>query len=124
MAKRLTVLLGALAAGAGALFFFGKKANAEPAQSGIPEGWNPPSGAVFEVMPATNATRLALNSWTWRDQGALGKTILVANKANAKTDWVAFFAPDANPSQVAILTRGTTPNSGLIAQAGAAGLLD
>ena len=124
MASKALLVLGAAAAAGAALLLFGKHAGANaPAQSGIPDGWNPPSGATFTVMPPSNATTLTLNVWKWRDPGALGLSILVANKANPKTDWVGFFAPDNNPKQLAILTRGTTPNSGLIAQAGVAGLL-
>ncbi len=123
MASKAILLMGAVAAAAGAMLVLGKSANAGPAQSGIPEGWNPPSGASFEVMPPSNPTTLTLNVWKWRDQGALGLTLLVANKVNPKSDWTAFFVPDANPKQRAILTRGTTPNSGLIAQAGVAGLI-
>lgn len=123
MASKALLLVGVAAAGA-ALFAFSKKSNATPAQSGLPDGWTPPAGATFDVIPPPNNTTLKLNVWKWRDQGALGQTILVANAANPKTDWVGFFAPDSNPKQLAILTRGTTPNSGLIAQAGVAGLLD
>ena len=121
--KAVLLLAGALGAGV-ALFAFGKKSSAAPAQSNLPTGWNPPAGAEFDVLPNTNPTTLNLNVWKWRDQGALGMTFLVANAANPATDWVAFFAPDSNPKQLAILTRGTTPNSGLIAQAGVAGLLN
>ncbi len=124
MASKAILLLGAIGAGAVALLAFGKSAKAAAAQSGLPDGWNPPSGAEFDVLPPTNATTLTLNVWKWRDQGAIGTTYLVANAANPKTDWVGFFSPDANPKQLAILTRGTTPNSGLIAQAGVAGLLN
>ncbi|MDE1994799.1 MAG: hypothetical protein KGI75_20010 [Rhizobiaceae bacterium] len=122
MASKAVLFLAAAAAGVGFLVF-SKKSSASPAQSNLPEGWNPPSGATFVVLPKSNPTTLALNVWKWRDPAALGETLLVANAANPKTDWVGFFSPDANPKQLAILTRGTTPNSGLIAQAGVAGLL-
>lgn len=115
------VLVAVAAAAAGVLVLSDKKASA---QSGIPPaGWNPPSTAVFKTSAGNaNPTTLSLNSWTWRDQGALGLTTLVTNAANPQNDFCAFFTPDGS-AQAAILTVGTTPNSGLIAQAGVAGML-
>ncbi len=117
--KKVGLLLAAIGAGLTGLLVFGGKANA---QSGLPPaGWNPPSGAVFTVS-SSNPTGLTLNSWSWRDQGALGTTILMANAKNPQADFVAFFRADKG-GPLAILQQGTTANSGLIAQAGVGGLL-
>lgn len=123
MASKALLLIGALGAAAAAAFAFGKRADAQPAQSGLPDGWTPPSGATFTFLPPSNPTTLPLNVWSWRDPGTLGLTALVAHKANPKTDFVAVFIPDNKTQGRGILARGTTPNSGLIAQAAAAGLI-
>lgn len=121
MASKALVLLGAAAAGVGALLMLSKQSSASPAQSGLPDGWTPPSGATFTVLPASNATTLPLNVWAWREQ--LGKNVLITNKGAPKTDFVAGFIPDNKAQQRGILAAGTTPKSGLIAQAFVAGLI-
>lgn len=122
MASKILLLLGAAAA-AGAALFLSKESNAKPAQSGLPDGWTPPSGATFTALPASNATSLPLNVWSWRDSGQLGVTALVTTKANPKSDFVAVFIPDNKTQARGLLARGTTPNSGLLAQAAVAGLI-
>lgn len=117
--KKLAMLLAAAGAGALGLFVWGGTANAK---SGLPPGWTPPQGAVF-TKSTSNPTGLQLNVWTWRDSGNLGMTLLVTSAKNPQTDFAAFFKPDAAGQQIGVLAQGTTPNSGLIAQAGAAGLL-
>jgi hypothetical protein len=116
--KKAGLLVAAVGAALVGMFAFGGKANA---QSGVPTGWTPPSGAVFTTS-TSNPTGLTLNSWKWRDSGGLGNVVLVTNAKNPTTDFVAFFVADKGGTP-SILQQGTTQNSGLIAQAGAAGIL-
>ncbi len=118
--KKVGLLVAAVGAALVGMFAFGGKANA---QSVLPPGWTPPPGAAFKTSPANaNATGLNLSSWKWRDQGALGQTVLIANASDPQRDFVAFFVADKDQAR-GILQQGTTANSGLIAQAGIAGLL-
>lgn len=116
------LVIGAVGVGLAALLLHSKKASA--ASSGLPPGWTPPSGAVFSSTPP-GAVPLTLDRWQWRNEttgGAPGTMVLLLNHANPTADFVVFLLPDGAGAVPGILAAGTTPNSGLMAQAAMAGI--
>lgn len=86
-----------------------------------------PGAASMSIPPGPkNPTGLTLALTQWQQQAdASGKQAglwaLVQNTANPQSDFVVVFG---NGASAGIVQQGTTPNSGLIAQAFVAGLLN
>ena len=120
MKSGVLILLGL--AGAGAALFMVHSAHAQASSASVwPSGWTPPGNSATRNLPNTNPTNLALRITTWAQAADAGGTQagtwkLVQNQNNQANDWAVFF--NGSPMQV-----GTTANSGLIAQAVAAGLV-
>lgn len=87
-----------------------------------------PGAATMTVPPGPkNPTGLTLTLTQWQQQAdASGKQAgmwaLVQNAANPQNDFVVVFGNSA-AGTAGVMQQGTTPNSGLIAQAYVAGLL-
>jgi len=97
---------------------------AAPANAGPP---TPGPGAASLTVPPgpKNPTTLTLTITQWQQQAdASGKQAglwaLVQNAADPQNDFVVVFG---NGTSAGIIQQGTTPNSGLIAQAFVAGML-
>ena len=120
MKSGVLILLGL--AGAGAALFMVHSAHAQASGASVwPSGWTPPGNSATRTLPSSNATTLPLRITTWAQAADAGGTQagtfqLVQNASNPANDWAVFF--NGAPMQV-----GTTQNSGLIAQAVAAGLV-
>jgi len=115
--------------GVGAVVLFVKHAKASSASSPAANAGPPvpgPGAASMTVPPGPkNPTTLTLTLTQWQQQAdASGKQAglwaLVQNAANPQNDFVVVFG---NGTSAGIVQQGTTPNSGLIAQAYVAGML-
>lgn len=119
-----TKILLALAAGGAVAYLIlkPKSASAAPAPTQLPAGWVPPDGATFNSFAPGEAAGIpfAIGKWTWRQPTDLGTTMLIVGLDAPAQDYVAIFKPDAATQQTGILAVGTSPNSGLLAQAAVA----
>lgn len=120
--KTASLLLFGAAAVAGVVLFH-HSATAAPAlkTSNLPPGWTPPDGAVFSTLPASNPTGVALDVWTWTDSAGNTNAMFMSH-ANPMNDYAVLITPAAGGG-TQILTQGSSQISGLIAQAGRAGIL-
>lgn len=118
------LLIGGVAVGAVVLLVKHSQASGAPANAGAPVPG--PGAASLTVPPGPkNPTGLTLTITQWQQQAdASGKQAglwaLVQNAANPQSDFVVVFG---NGASAGVIQQGTTPNSGLIAQAFVAGLL-
>lgn len=124
------LLIGGAVVGVGYLFMKHAQASSGGAASpATPAGGPPiaPAGAATMTVPPgpKNPTGLTLTITQWQQQASAsgakaGLLGLVQNKANPQQDYVVTFG---DGTSAGIVGQGTTPNSGLIAQAFVAGLL-
>lgn len=117
--SKVGLLLGALVAGAAALFVFEKKSNAA---SATPPGFTPPPGAQTTVLApgGNNPLPFSVTRTAWRLPGDLGVTNMLY-KTGSPTDFAVVMKPDAAGQQIGVLAVGTSQTSGLLAQAAVAG---
>jgi hypothetical protein len=115
------LLIGGAVAGVAYLYVKHSHASALPTGPAAPSGPPiPPAGAATMSVPPgpKNPTGLTLTITQW--QTPTGLTALVQNAANPQQDYVVSVGTAAGAT---ITQRGTTQNSGLIAQSFVAGLL-
>lgn len=120
-------LLLLAAAGGAAFLVLEHHANAA-SPSVWPPGFTPPGTSTTTVIPPgpSNPTGLAIKVTKWQQaadaSGAqAGTWSLAQNNANQANDWAVFFNNGSSAPQ--LVQAGTTPNSGLLAQALSAGLV-
>ena len=116
------LLIAAIGVGGAALFLHSKKASAA---TQFPPGWIPPAGAVTQIVPPGNIP-FTVQRTNWRQEanaGGLqpGNYLMLQSSTNPVNDYAVIVVPDAT-GQGQPLAMGTTQNSGLLAQAGVAGL--
>jgi hypothetical protein len=122
-----TLLIGGVGVGAVVLLVKHSKAQGGAAANAGPP--TPGPGAAMMTIPPgpKNPTGLTLTLTQWQQQAdASGKQAgmwaLVQNASNPQNDFVVVFG-NSVAGTAGVMQQGTTPNSGLIAQAFVAGLL-
>ena len=123
------LILGAGAAlGVGYLLMKNASAAAAPPPSSSlwPPGWQPPATSTTKTV-VSDATKLTLLETTWPQSadstGAhAGTWVLLQSSSSPSSDWAVFFMTPGTP-QPQLIAAGSTPTSGLIAQAYQGGVI-
>jgi len=121
------LLIGGVGVGVVALLVKHSQASAGAAASAGPPVPGPGSASMSVPPGPKNPTGLTLTITQWQQQAdASGKQAglwaLVQNASNPQNDFVVVFGNSA-AGTAGVMQQGSTPNSGLIAQAFVAGLL-
>ena len=126
--KLLSLLLVG-AAGVAGFMLIEKHASAGSSSSVWPPGFTPPGNSTTHVIApgAGNPTGIAIKVTSWTQAAdASGQQAgiwqLAQNNANQSNDWAVFFSNGTTAPQ--LVQKGTTANSGLLAQALQAGLVE